>query len=195
MIDPIDIPQMGDRYARSTGAHRAGCYHLTAPALSTATVNTLGTALRVTPFPVPRRITITRMGLEVVNAGDAGCVMRMGIYADNGAGYPDALVLDAGTVPGDAVGVAEVTISKVLEPGTYWCGAVPQGVTSVQPTIRGVASLASPLVPLTTGAIPGANHAASVGFAGLGVTGALPATFPTGVNLTATAARMFVKVA
>lgn len=195
MIDPVDIPQMGDRYARSTGAHRSGCYHQTAPAITLATVNTLGTALRVTPFVVPRRITITRMGLEVVNAGDAGCVMRMGIYADNGAGYPGALVLDAGTVPGDVVGVAEVTISKLLEVGTYWCGAVPQGVTTTQPTIRGVATLASPLVPLTTGTTPIANHTPSVGFAGLSVTGALPATFPSGVNLTATAARMFVKVA
>lgn len=199
MIPRTDLPNLGDIYARSAGAHRTGRYYQTNPAMSVTTSNTLGNGtLRVTPFVVPRRVSLTKIGLEVTSGGDAASTLRIGIYADDGAGYPGALVLDAGTVAGDAIAVAEITIALALEPGLYWTGAVVQGVTVTQPTVRSVGAtnaLHAPFIPLTTGTTPIANAPTNIGYAGVSITGALPSPFPTTMNVTAVAARLFVKVA
>lgn len=199
MIDPIEIPDLSRLYAAAPGAFISGAYYQTALAPSVTTVATLGNGvLRVAPFIVRKAITITRIGACVTAAGDAGCVLRLGIYADNGNGYPGALILDAGTIPGDAIAVTEVTISTALPAGTYWVGAVPQGVTTTQPTVRGFAAASNvyaPTVPLTGGATPTAATAPALGYSGSGITGALPTTFPASVLPTGSAAWVFVKVA
>lgn len=177
--------------------HRSGMYYLTTPHTATSTSATLGNGTgRFSPWTVRRTMQFTRIGSEITSAGEAGSVLRLGIYADNGTGYPGALVLDAGTIAGDSATVQEITISQILTPGLYWVGGVVQAAPSTQPTVRTIAMDLTGLVPLTAGTIPAANHPAGVAFVGFSMTGALPATWPTASpNISAVAARIFVKTA
>lgn len=200
MIDPRAIPDLTRWYEGSKGAYRPGCWYQCSPSVSVTTNNALGNGiLRVAPMFVPRGITLDRLGLEVTGAGDADSVLRIGIYKDNGDGFPGDLLIDAGTVPGDAIAAcAEITIDQIVRKGLYWVGAVPQGVTTTQPTVRAFAPgapLFSTYVPLTTGTAPIANAALNIGWAKTGVTGALPSTWGTGVSPTSVAARVMMRVA
>ena len=175
---------------------RSGLYYQTTPHTSLSTSASLGTGTgRFTPWRVRYPLSITRLGAEITSAGDAGSVLRIGIYADDGTGYPGALVLDAGTIAGDSVAVQEITVAITLPPALYWVGGVVQEVTSTQPTVRTVVYDPSGLMPIatTTPSSISVNRCAFVGFA---MTGALPATWPTATpNLSDNAARIFYKVA
>ncbi len=149
----------------------AGLYY--GPEGTRTTVNlTAGTGHAI-PFWVSNGASFDRIGAEVTVAGAASTVIRLGIYADNGKGTPGALLLDAGTIAGDAVAAAEITISQNIPPGLWWLFGVAIGGT---PTVRaisgnimggaGVSTLA-----VATGATPRAGYTMS------GVTSTLPSTF------------------
>lgn len=136
------------------------------------TSNALGNGtLRLAPVFVDRTITVTRLFADISVVGEAGSVLRLGIYADNG-NYPGALILDGGAVAGDSATVQEVTVSQVLAPGLYWVGGAVQSAPTTQPTVR-VINNASPVGHT---ALPSANTP-FVGYGQTGVTGALPANF------------------
>lgn len=161
----------------------------TSAGTSTLTTNNL----RLTPWVVPNSVTLIRIGAEVTTVGDVGSVFRMGLYRDDGSGKPGARVLDAGTIPTDAVAVRELTINTALQPGIYWIGGVVQGAATTQPQLRVVGNGWEPPIPISNATAPTANSA-TVGFTMTNVTGALPATFT--VNSTSGASvRMFVKTA
>lgn len=195
MIDPreIDAPLLHRHLGGITP--RSGMYYLTTPHPSTGTSNTLGNGTgRFSPWVVRRAMRFTRIGAEVTAPGEAGSVVRLGIYADDGTGYPGTLVLDAGTIAGDSATVQEITIAQVLNPGLYWVGGVVQNAPTTQPTVRTLAADGTGLMPLTAGATPGANQPLGVAFVGLNMTGAFPATWPTASpNISGLAARVFVK--
>jgi hypothetical protein len=199
MIDPIELPDLSRFYARNLSRHLSGCYYIATPAGAASTANTLGNGTgRFSPFPVPAAITLAKIGVEVTAVGEAGSVIRLGIYGDNGSGFPGPLVLDAGTVPGDAVAAAaELTINQALQPGLYWVGGVVQGAPTTQPTLRTLTAIDQSIpLPISGGTTPGANHPTQVGFVGFGMAGAFPANWPTPApNLTAQVARVFVKIA
>jgi hypothetical protein len=142
--------------------------------------------------------TLIAVGGEITVVGDVGCKVRLGIYADNGNGYPGALVLDAGQIAGDAVAVSELAVGPLAIPaGWYWLGGVVQLVTTTTPTIRTIAAPALPIgwvIPLGTG-LPSAGSTASCYSVG-GFGGALPATFPGGAASggATTVPRLFFKV-
>lgn len=177
----------------SLGFLKTGNYYFTASP-NTSGSTTLGTGnLRLTPWPVPNTVTLTRIGAEVIAAGDAGCKFRLGIYADDGSGYPGALVLDAGTIAGDAATAQEIVISQALSPGLYWVGGASQIITTTGPTMRTVnTALAMPTLRL--GATMPSAAAVSFGFTQPSVTGALPANYTSTVTVTTAAPRVFVKV-
>lgn len=202
MIDPRLIPDLSRWYSPAKGSLLTGCYYQASPISATSTNNTLGNGvLRVAPFVVPRGVTLSQIGMEVTAVGDTGCVLRLGIYKDNGNGFPGDLLLDAGTVPGDAIATyVSIAITQILRTGVYWMGAVLQGVTTTQPTVRSIGPGGNVgvamCVPLTNGgSAPGANAAINVGWSKSSVTGALPATWGTTVSPTSTAARIIVKIA
>jgi hypothetical protein len=111
----------------------------------------------------------------------------MGIYADDGSGYPGALILDGGSIStgtgnagtvatGGTPGVYMNTgiSATVLKPGLYWIGGVVQGVTTTQPTIRtGVYNTG---FGGGTSSVPGAGDARSI-FTWTSQTGALNTPF------------------
>lgn len=141
------------------------------------TVNTLGNGnLRLSPWVVERPITLTRLAAEVTTIGDVGSKIRLGVYSDTGTLLPNALLVDAGQIAGDATGVQELTISLALAPGVYWIGGAVQAVTTTQPTLRAVSNWTPPFnLPAGT-TLPGAGSSL-LGWTQASVTGALPSTF------------------
>lgn len=173
----------------------SGQYHLASYPGTLGTNASLGNGtLRLAPWYLSAPATIDRIGSDISSAGSAGALLRLGIYADNGQGYPGALVLDAGTVDGTSATVSELTVSQVLPLGLYWVGAVVQGAPSTQPTVRVLQSpLAFPLSRVGSSAPTAAL--AVVGYSQTSVTGALPSTFTTTIAPTTVAPRLFVRFA
>lgn len=193
-IDPVQFTKV---FAPAIGGRVSGLYYQATPSLGTSTSSSHGVGvLRVGSCWIGRQVKLAKIGAEVTAAGDAGSTVRIGIYADNGNGYPGALVADCGTIPGDAVAVAEITVNLTLNPGLYWVGMCVQGVTTTQPTVRTASTLhpINPPAPLGTSA-PAGTSVETSGFAAVTVTGALPATFPASVNLSSVLGRVFYKVA
>jgi hypothetical protein len=138
---------------------------------ATTTFNPVVGSLRLSPLHISKRLTFDRIGIEVTSFGASTAVCRLGIWADTGAGYPGALVLDAGTVATETPnGSKEITISKVLNPGLYWLGYVAQVINCTVRHHAGAAGMNTGL-PTNTNITPG-NYSVE------GVTGALSAQDP-----------------
>lgn len=159
--------------------------YFTLPGTGTTASPTNGTA-HATPFLVGNGATFVSIGCNVTSAGTASvAVTRLGIYADNGKGYPGALVVDGGTVASDATGFKTATISQALAPGLYWLVAVTQGAPTGVPTYTAVASHPYMLESTFTATVP-------VGFSAGSVTGSLAATFATGVSTVTNPIRLWL---
>lgn len=144
---------------------------------TTAPAQGLATAVSL---PLGNTGTIDRIGIEVTAAGEAGSVIRLGVYSDDGTGKPGALLLDAGTVPGDgATGFKELTIDQILGADLYWLVHVNQLCPTTAPTVRSMTSATAPLGDTT--ALNMSNPGGRNGYQKTAVIGALPATWgPTG---------------
>jgi hypothetical protein len=181
--------------AHFQGSLASGQYYHPVSAGSSGTSSTLANgSLRVAPFFVPNSVTLSRIGAEITSAGDAGCKLRLGIYADDGTGYPGALVLDAGTIAGDSVAVQEITISQALSPGLYWIGGAVQLVTVTQPTVRTTGTWTPPVSIRAGTTIPSAG-ASMIGYVHGSVSGALPSSFTATVAPAGSTPRTLIKVA
>lgn len=171
-----------------------GNYYFTASPSAVSTSATLGNgSLRLAPWVVPNAVTVVRVGTDIATAGEAGSKFRIGIYADNGGGYPGALVVDAGQINGDSNTAQELTVSTALTAGLYWIGGAVQSAPTTQPAVR-IASSNVALIAVTTGTSMPAAAAATSGFLQTSVSGALPDPFtatPAAANLVP---RIFVKV-
>lgn len=173
---------------------KAGQYAITAAPFNTGAAQTGTGNLRLFPWLVDGPLSLDRVGAEVTVAGDAGSKFRLGIYADNGYGYPGALVVDAGTINGDSVTVQEIPISLALAPGVYWIGGVTQVVTTTQPTIRTVNAYAAPVMLGTGTTLPAAGQG-GCGYVQSGISGALPTSFSTAVSISGSAPRTLIRAA
>lgn len=136
------------------------------------------TAARLTliPMVIPQNLTIDRIAIYVSTASaTAGTFTRLGLYASDSTGQPGALLIDAGTVPNDSVGVKEIAVSLPLTAGLYWpatwnkeggsfsCACVPQ---AVQLVVSGASAPNSGTQP------PGCYTLTQVGLTALPPTGA-----------------------
>lgn len=130
-------------------------------------------SIRTTPLIVPRATTFDRIAVEVTTLA-AGASARLGIYNDDGAGYPGSLVLDAGTVSVATTGVKAITIDLKLAKGLYWCALVSDGA----PTVRGVVALLTPI-----GVLSGGGGGWQTGYYKAQTYGALPDPFPGGAGI------------
>ena len=179
----LGVGQSGASGAPIT-SFRSGLYYTTPGA---GVVGSVGFSVNDTiliPFPVGRAATFNAIGVHTSAAGTATAVARLGIWTDNGSAYPDALVLDAGTVAVDtAAADKEIAISQLLAPGLYWLSCSLQVATP--PAMYAFAGG-------NGGGPPHVGFPTIVGIAtsttGLrkasGPTGALPATFPSGATTT-----------
>jgi hypothetical protein len=186
--------------------YKSGAYYFTAsPGNASTTASHNNGTFRALPWVVTKTLTITRIGMEFTAAGDANSVFRLGIYGDDGSGYPTgAPVLDAGTIStgtgnagtvatGGTPGGYEITLGSplTLAPGLYWIGGVIQGVTTTQPTIR-IANGSSLVNPMPMASIPSSANMTMFGNQMTGATGALPTWSSAG--LTNSIVRTFIKV-
>lgn len=120
--------------------------------------------------------TVTRIACEVSTVGSTGALIRLGIYADDGAGAPGALLVDGGTIDATVLGFSEVTLGTplALAVGRYWLVGVFQGAPTTQPIMR--ASAGTQIVGAgSTSGVFGTPTAA--GWTMTGATGALPSTW------------------
>jgi hypothetical protein len=178
----------------SLPALASGQYYVPLSPFSASTSAALGNGtLRLTPWIVNQSMTVSRLAAEITAVGDVGSKLRLCIYADNGYGYPGALVLDAGQIAGDSATTQELTTSAALTPGVYWIGGVVQSVTTTQPTVRTITNWAPP-IPIGVSSLPAANITAT-GYSITGITGALPTTYPAGAAIITAVPRPIIKVA
>jgi hypothetical protein len=78
------------------------------------------------PFFLPGRNVITAVGVNVTAAGNAGNVVRLGIYSDTS--FAPGALLDQGTVAGDGIAFCTWTPSSpVAVTDLFWLAAAPQG--------------------------------------------------------------------
>jgi hypothetical protein len=128
-------------------------------------------------------VTLQALGLDVTTAGSAGSVARMGIFADDGTGYPGALVAgsEVSGIVTTATGFKSGTLAAPLtiRGGFYWFGLVAQTAGFTSRSYGG--NLEAMRVPMmnsgTTTLSSGTTQVQS--YRQTGVTGALPSTFTT----------------
>lgn len=174
--------------------HVSGDYY-PAQHISTATLAITQGDMRLVSFWVPQDGTYDRIATELVTIGEAGSVVRLGIYgADQETGIPLQAnpILDAGTVQTSSVtGAKEITISQFLSKGLVWLTAVNQ----LCPTTPGTLRTTTPYgLPLATNAI--ASYMASGGVWQKSLaTGALPAWNLTSVTAVTAVPKLYLRKA
>lgn len=161
---------------------------ITPPYATGAGSSTTASTLYLTPFYLPRKVSFDQLGVYVTT-GVAATTARLGIFSDDGAGRPSAVLVDAGTTAtttSSAAATANTNLPLALNAGVYWAGIQVEGGT---PTIQGAANQ-MPLIPRTT--ISNANHTGwSVGSR----TGALTSTSGATFTSQSTCPLLFLRVA
>jgi len=131
--------------------------------------------LHARQYLVFRKCRFDRIGIHVMGAGATGARIRLGIYDDEDF-YPKNLILDAGEVVAETVGLKELTINLVLEVGRYWVvglsndGTIDWGRDGGHP-----GDLANLMISPDLNIF--ARYTISYAY------GSLPSTFPTGASL------------
>jgi|TARA_Y100000310_G_scaffold15622_1_gene15663 hypothetical protein len=109
---------------------RTGEYFRPLPLYNTGAFGLTADVIIAHPFFVARDMTIDRLAVEVTNPSP-GDIARLGLYKDDGTGYPGALVVDAGTVSVVANAVVAATINQALTKGLHWLVVVSDGTPNM----------------------------------------------------------------
>lgn len=141
------------------------------------------------PVYIPNAVTVASLNLSVTT-GQTGGAGHIGIYADNGAGYPGALVVDSGALAATSTAVSTYTPaagSLVLPAGLYWFSSIFTASGTFPSVIAGTAIYGQGLNS-SLGSDTAAHALATSGQAVTGISvaatyGALAATFPAGATL------------
>jgi hypothetical protein len=126
----------------------------------------LNTMLAI-PFMLTETKTATKIGITVIVPATGG-VARLGIYSNSATeDYPNALLLDAGTISHATTGFKQITISQTLTAGTlYWLavlsttgnltslGANPYSITPFMPVETSAAAFFTDWRQLSVSAFP-----------------------------------------
>lgn len=148
--------------------------------------------LRVTPIFV-RGGSFDRIAGNVVVAGAAGCVVRLGAYASAASGSPATLLFDAGVVDATSSGVKEIVIAQSLAAGVVWLADVVQITAANLQMTGGVSG--------STAHYPMAYASGSLTFTPQtyfmdAVSGALPASFSFSIaNVGGVATKVWLRAA
>lgn len=172
----------------------SGTYVLLYGASGGSTTGLTNQRLYTTPFYLPQSVSLTRIGCEVSAAGNAGAVMRIGVYTDIG-GMPGNPEIDT-TVAADAIASPEATISVTLAAGWHWAAACPQNAATTAPSVR----TSTTVLPLgflySLGAAYVGAAASPGGYYKASVAGAFPTPYGTPPYTTiGNTPRLFFKVA
>ncbi len=150
-----------------------------------------------TTYAYPLYIPATTISTVSMSAttGQTGGNARVGLYADNGAGYPGALVRDFGAIgalTGTGIVTSTLSATQAVNSGLYWVSSIFTA-SGTFPTVTGAtAAYTNPLAAQlgfgTALAALAPSGNAPTGISVAGTYGALPATFATGATLTVNAA-------
>jgi hypothetical protein len=143
------------------------------------------------PLFIPQT-TIKTVNLGV-QLGQTGGAAHVGLYSDNGAGYPGSLLVDFGAITGltsTATVTLTLTTPQPVNSGYYWVASV-YTATSTFPNVYGVNDSYTVSTAAQLGWDTAAHALATSGESASGISlanatsvyGALPATFPTGATL------------
>lgn len=125
--EPSNTVRNGGGFARRLRTNR----WYAAPVGVPSSVSPVLNNLCVVPVVFQRSVKIDNLGVTVLTAA-SGATIRLGIYGDNGEGYPLALIIDGGTVDASTTGAKAVSFTaQTLPPGNYWLACVLQGATGV----------------------------------------------------------------
>jgi hypothetical protein len=151
-------------------------YHGQGDSDTTGTLSVVANRLYAFPITIVRNHNFQGITIHVTT-GVVGTA-RLGIYADNGAGYPGGRVQDVGTVDTTASGWKDLLAPIPLKPGQYWLSMV----SSAAPTVRRLGRTAT-IMPL--GEQDADLTGSGVVYLGVQVAqpfGALPPNFPAGAT-------------
>ena len=122
---------------------RSGFYYMAPSGSYASTVAGVNSQLFVVPFWPGAAKTLDRIGVNVTGAGEAGSLLRLGVFASDTDGLPSTLLLDAGTVVGDgATGFKQITIALAVAASKLWLGCAFQSAVTTRPTVS--AALGNP---------------------------------------------------
>ena len=94
------------------------------------------------PFQVKKDVVFDRIGVNINAPGQAGSLLRLGVYADTGGGLPGAHLLDAGTVDGTQAQFQRKTINFTSADTLIWLAMLVQSSPTTPPTIENISSAA-----------------------------------------------------
>lgn len=186
--DDIPLSQLDSRYSTPAGLFTGaipGQWYLPDIAIEGGGVSTLSFGTLYAMPKLLRAGTIAGIAARHFGTATASEVCRLGIYADNGTGYPGALVIDAGTIDlSTAVAIKSITISQAISTsGLYWLAGVKQGPTNNATMLVFAASAGIAQSRFQMPADSDFQARTTCGFTQASVTGALPANFTTTVTM------------
>ncbi len=139
------------------------------------------------PIIISKNTTFDRIAVDVTTACSGVCVTagancRLGIYRDTGNVYPGSLIIDAGAVAIDVLGLAELIINQPLTAGLYWLfmSYHTPAVCLTPPQFRGANFL--PMLGCYNGANVFQYPLEGYFVSGLDYTAGLPVTAPGRLN-------------
>ena len=139
------------------------------------------------PIIISKNTTFDRIAVDVTTACSGVCVTagancRLGIYRDTGNVYPGSLIIDAGAVAINVLGLAELVINQPLTAGLYWLfmSYHTPAVCLTPPRFRGANFL--PMLGCYNGANVFQYPLEGYYVSGLDYTAGLPVTAPGGLN-------------
>jgi hypothetical protein len=88
------------------------------------------------PFVVKKNVVFDRIGVNVVTPGQAGSLLRLGIYADTGGGLPGSRLLDAGTVAGTPAQFQRKTINFTAADTLLWLAMLVESSPTTAPSVE-----------------------------------------------------------
>lgn len=167
--------------SRSTGAlpGKAGDQTFVSGAQTTLAVLTNQKAYAASLY-VPAGLSISKLRCRVTTPGEAGSLIRLGVYDDD-YGWPSTLLVDAGTVTGDSIAYKAITgLSVFPQSGTgyVWLVGCIQAAPTTPPTIARMVGSGTSLFRSVLQDAAAFLDTGTYGYPSIaGVTGALPSTW------------------
>jgi hypothetical protein len=175
--------------------YRTGFYHFgIMDTDTTGTVTISANNLYAIPFQVLRPYNFQAIGCHVTT-GVVGGTIRLGVYKDDGNGYPGALAQDVGTVTTDVIEVKELLASIPLKTGPHWLALLSDVAPQLRRTGQNAVSNGSVLGMVDALLESGTKRIH--GLRGNQTFGVLPTPFPAGFTyhsaVTNSMPRVFLK--
>jgi hypothetical protein len=123
--------------------------------------------------------TLDRIGCNQATNPTAGEFFRLGIYSDDGNGYPGALLVDGGQVLRATSGFKTVTINQAITTGIYWIAVAYQGGSTIGNVIV-VGSNSDGNRPISVNTMADSTNlfaTSPAGYKDTGISAAFPATW------------------